>query len=307
MRVVFMGSPEYAAIILRRLAEVHEMVGVYTNADKVRSRGSKTEPTPVKAAALELGLPVFSPRTLRDADVQRELAALAPEVICVAAYGKILPREVLDIPEYGCINVHASLLPRWRGAAPIQRAILAGDEVQGVSIMRMEEGLDTGDFAAVRSLDSAGLGAAEITAKLAELGAAALLDVLAALPEGPEWHVQDETLVTYASKIERGELDIRADDTAVGALRKVLASDEAHPAKCVVGGRSIAIIRAALSDSSVPFGTAKQVCGAPVLGFRNGCLRLEQVKPDGKGVMPGAAFAAGVRGMKAGVPWAPLA
>ena len=144
MRIVFMGSPEYAAIILGRLAEVHEVVGVYTNADKVRSRGSKTDPTPVKALAEELGLPVFTPRTLRDEAVQEELRALTPDAICVAAYGKILPQAVLDIPPLGCINVHASLLPRWRGAAPIQRAILAGDEIQGVSIMRREAGLYRG-------------------------------------------------------------------------------------------------------------------------------------------------------------------
>ena len=307
MRIVFMGSPDYAAVILRALVARHEIAGVYTNADKVRSRGSKTDPTPVKAAALELGLPVFCPRTLRDADVQAELAALAPEVICVAAYGKILPREVLDIPAYGCINVHASVLPRWRGAAPIQRAILAGDEVQGVSIMRMEEGLDTGDFACVRTLEAAGMGASEITANLAALGAEALLDVLDALPDGAVWQQQEDALATYASKIGKGELNLSPDDSAEMALRKILASDDEHPAKCAVGGRSLAVIRAALSADSVPCGEARMLHGALLLGFRDGSLRLELVKPDGKAMMEGKAFAAGVQGMKAGVPWAPLA
>lgn len=307
MRVVFMGSPAYAAAILRAVASRHEVVGVYTNADKVRSRGNRTEPTPVKALALELSLPVCTPRTLRDGGVQAELAALEPEVICVAAYGKILPREVLEIPAYGCINVHASVLPRWRGAAPIQRAILGGDVVQGVSIMRMEEGLDTGDFASVRTLESDGLRAAEITAKLAELGGEALLEVLDTLPDGVTWQKQEDSLATYAAKIDKGELNLSCEDSAEMALRKILASDDEHPAKCVVGGRPLAAIRAALSDEYLSAGTSKLLKGALVLGFREGSLELEQVKPDGKAVMEGRAFAAGVQGMKAGVPWAPLA
>ncbi|MBR2789098.1 MAG: methionyl-tRNA formyltransferase [Eggerthellaceae bacterium] len=307
MRAVFMGSPDYAATILRGLASRHEVVGVYTNADKVRSRGSRTEPTPVKAAALELGLPVFCPRTLRDPEEQDALAALAPDVICVAAYGKILPREVLEIPAFGCINVHASVLPRWRGAAPIQRAILAGDAVQGVSIMRMGEGLDTGDFACVRTIDASGVGAADVTAKLAELGVEALLEVLAQFPDGVQWQEQDDALATYARKIDKGELNLNFEDSAEMALRKVLASDGEHPAKCLVGNRSITVIRAALSDNELPLGSAKLVDGALELGFRRGSLRLEQVKPDGKALMSGSAFAAGVQGMKAGVTWAPLA
>ena len=144
MRVVFMGTPAFAATILDDLAEQHDVAAVYTRPDAVRGRGKRLEPSPVKAAAERRGLRVLTPRTLRDEAAQRELASFAPDVICVAAYGAILPKEVLDIPRFGCLNVHASLLPRWRGAAPIERAILAGDEEAGVCIMRMEVGLDTG-------------------------------------------------------------------------------------------------------------------------------------------------------------------
>ena len=146
MRVVFMGTPDFAASILIELKEQHDVVAVYTRADAVRGRGKKLVPSPVKEVALGANIPVFEPRTLRDeAEVER-LRALDPDVICVAAYGMILPQAVLDIPKHGCLNVHASLLPKYRGAAPIERAILNGDDEAGVCIMRMEAGLDTGDY-----------------------------------------------------------------------------------------------------------------------------------------------------------------
>ncbi len=307
MRIVFMGSPEYAAIILGRLAEVHEVVGVYTNADKVRSRGSKTDPTPVKALAEELGLPVFTPRTLRDEAVQEELRALTPDAICVAAYGKILPQAVLDIPPLGCINVHASLLPRWRGAAPIQRAILAGDEIQGVSIMRMEAGLDTGDYALQGEIDAQGKCASALTEELARLGAELLVQTLVQIEAGTVfWTVQDGTLATYASKIEKGELDITADDDCIAALRKVLASDAAHPAKIVLGGRSVALLDACPSDEALLCGVACLRGKRLLLGFGDSSLEVLSVKPDGKAAMPGKAFAAGIPNCKAGVSWSAL-
>ena len=179
MRVVFMGTPRFAAEILDELAEFHEIAAVYTRPDAVRGRGKALVPSPVKEVAERRGLPVRTPRTLRDAAVLSELAAFAPDVICVAAYGAILPKEVLDLPPFGCLNVHGSLLPRWRGAAPIERAILAGDEEIGVCIMAMEEGLDTGDYCVCRSLPAGSRTAAELTEELAALGASALLTALA--------------------------------------------------------------------------------------------------------------------------------
>ena len=179
MRIVFMGTPAFAADILEEVAQQQDVVAVYTRPDAISGRGNKLEPSPVKATALKLGLPVYTPPTLRTEAVQQELAAFEPDVIVVAAYGAILPKEVLDIPRLGCFNVHASLLPRWRGAAPIERALLAGDEEVGVCIMAMEEGLDTGDYCISRSIEVRNQSAEALTAELAELGAQALLVALA--------------------------------------------------------------------------------------------------------------------------------
>ena len=148
MRIVFMGTPQLAAKILQALtvAETTQIVAVYTNADAVSKRGNQLIPSPVKVVANEAGVPVHTPSTFKDELEVERLAAYEPDFICVAAYGMILPTSALNIPKYECINVHGSLLPRWRGAAPIQRAILAGDEHTGVSIMRMDAGMDTGDY-----------------------------------------------------------------------------------------------------------------------------------------------------------------
>ncbi len=196
MRVVFMGTPAFAATILDDLAEQHDVAAVYTRPDAVRGRGKRLEPSPVKAAAERRGLRVLTPRTLRDEAAQRELASFAPDVICVAAYGAILPKEVLDIPRFGCLNVHASLLPRWRGAAPIERAILAGDEEAGVCIMRMEEGLDTGAYCVCRTARIDGKTAPELTDEW----------VTENLSESRGWKTVDEMRSSIASDLERSML-----------------------------------------------------------------------------------------------------
>ena len=184
MRIAFMGTPEFAARILIEIKEQHDIVCVHTRPDAVRGRGSKLVSSPVKRVALESGIPVREPRTLRDAGELAFLRSLAPDVVCVAAYGKILPQAVLDVPCFGCLNVHASLLPKYRGAAPIERAILAGDEQVGVCIMRMETGLDTGPFCISRSVAVAGRGCEHLTGELADIGSCALLSALAELETG---------------------------------------------------------------------------------------------------------------------------
>ena len=186
MRLIFAGTPEFAATSLAALiATDHEIVGVYTQPDRGSGRGRKITHSPVKALALEHELRVLQPETLRDEQVQADLAALAPDLMIVVAYGLILPQVVLDTPGHGCINVHASLLPRWRGAAPIQRAIHAGDQQTGVSIMQMEAGLDTGPVLAERSTPirptDTGAGLHD---RLAELGAASLIETVAAIAAG---------------------------------------------------------------------------------------------------------------------------
>ncbi|MEE0341485.1 MAG: methionyl-tRNA formyltransferase, partial [Collinsella sp.] len=207
MRIVFMGTPDFAVPSLTSLFEAgNEIVLVITRPDAVRGRGKKLEPSPVKAKALELGLPVVEANRMTP-DVIDQLEAADAEIFCVAAYGCILPDEVLHMAPLGIVNVHASLLPRWRGAAPIQRAILAGDEVAGVSIMRIGHGVDTGAYCAQVSTSVAGKHAEALTMELGELGGKLLADTLPSLADGTAvWTEQDESLVTHAAKISKLEL-----------------------------------------------------------------------------------------------------
>lgn len=309
MRVVFMGTPKLAADILVEIAQQHEVVCVYTRPDAVRGRGAKLEPSPVKAAAERLGIPVRTATSLRDAEEQAHLAELAPDAICVAAYGCILPREVLEIPRYGCLNVHASLLPRWRGAAPVERAILAGDEQTGVCIMRMEEGLDTGPYCVRRATEVEGKSAAELTDELANLGARALLTGLSVVEQGgAEWTFQDDAAATYAEKLAKDELYPDPAEPAAAMVRKVLASSEAHPARAVIAGRSATVERVALPDDEraaalcdgLEQGAVRFAAKRLFLGTGDGAVEVLSLKPDGKKSMDARAFAAGVQGIKAG-------
>lgn len=309
MRVVFMGTPKLAADILVEIAQQHEVVCVYTRPDAVRGRGAKLEPSPVKAAAERLGIPVRTATSLRDAEEQAHLAELAPDAICVAAYGCILPREVLEIPRYGCLNVHASLLPRWRGAAPIERAILTGDEQTGVCIMRMEEGLDTGPYCVRRATEVEGKSAAELTDELANLGARALLTGLSVVEQGgAEWTFQDDAAATYAEKLAKDELYPDPAEPAAAMVRKVLASSEAHPARAVIAGRSATVERVALPDDEraaalcdgLEQGAVRFAAKRLFLGTGDGAVEVLSLKPDGKKSMDARAFAAGVQGIKAG-------
>ncbi len=309
MRVVFMGTPKLASDILVEIAQQHEVVCVYTRPDAVRGRGAKLEPSPVKAAAERLGIPVRTATSLRDAEEQAHLAELAPDAICVAAYGCILPREVLEIPRYGCLNVHASLLPRWRGAAPIERAILAGDEQTGVCIMRMEEGLDTGPYCVRRATEVEGKSAAELTDELANLGARALLTGLSVVEQGgAEWTFQDDAAATYAEKLAKDELYPDPAEPAAAMVRKVLASSEAHPARAVIAGRSATVERVALPDDEraaalcdgLEQGAVRFAAKRLFLGTGDGAVEVLSLKPDGKKSMDARAFAAGVQGIKAG-------
>lgn len=309
MRVVFMGTPKLAADILVEIAQQHEVVCVYTRPDAVRGRGAKLEPSSVKAAAERLGIPVRTATSLRDAEEQAHLAELAPDAICVAAYGCILPREVLEIPRYGCLNVHASLLPRWRGAAPIERAILAGDEQTGVCIMRMEEGLDTGPYCVRRATEVEGKSAAELTDELANMGARALLTGLSVVEQGgAEWTFQDDAAATYAEKLAKDELYPDPAEPAAAMVRKVLASSEAHPARAVIAGRSATVERVALPDDEraaalcdgLEQGAVRFAAKRLFLGTGDGAVEVLSLKPDGKKSMDVRAFAAGVQGIKAG-------
>jgi len=220
MRIIFMGSPDFAVPTLEALvAAGHEVVAVYTQPPRPAGRGKAERATAVERRARELGIAVRSPRSLRGAEEQGEFDALGADVAVVAAYGLILPQEVLDAPRNGCLNVHGSLLPRWRGAAPVQRAIMAGDEVTGVTIMRMEAGLDTGPMLLKREVAIGRKNSAQVTAELAEIGAKTMAEVLAS--GNFEGEPQPEQGVTYAAKIAKQEARIDWSRPADDIVRQV--------------------------------------------------------------------------------------
>lgn len=306
MRVVFMGTPQLAATVLEILSEHHQVVAAYTRPDAVRGRGSKLSASPVKKTALHLRIPVETPETLRDADAVEKLKAYAPDVICVAAYGMILPDDVIGAAPFGCLNVHGSLLPRWRGAAPIERSILAGDERTGVCIMRVVSKLDAGDWCVRRTTSVAGKSADELTGELARMGGEALCEALDQAQAGTIlWTPQDESGCTYARKIEKGELDLAPADNIAAAHRKVLASDGQHPSHVVIADRPVSVIETKLPDER-----AWELAGACLpgevrfcakrlfIGCGDGPLEVVRVKPNGKKDMDAAAFAAGIQGIK---------
>ncbi len=296
MRVVFMGSPGFAVPSLQALIESHRVVAVFTAPDRVRSRGKKVTPTPVKQLALEAGIPVHQPHTLRDEEALQLLSEYAPDVICVAAYGHILPPEVLALPPHGCINVHASLLPSYRGAAPVHRAILVGDEVTGVTIMQMEAGVDTGPTAAIRSIPIDGLSVTELTAALATLGAEALVETLAEIEAGTAlWIPQDDSRATYAAKITDDDLRLTPDIRVEHASRMVRASSASARAKMRICDRTLDVLRASVSETPVGPGELVTTPDGLVVGFADGGLLLEFVCSAGKAPVCGKAFACGLR------------
>lgn len=302
MRVVFMGTPQFSAEVLTQLlASDHDVVAVYTQPDAIRGRGKKLTASPVKQLAQLHEIPVFEPKSLRDEGVQKELTALQSDVIAVAAYGKILPRAVLDIPIHGCLNVHGSLLPRWRGAAPVERALLADDEVLGVCIMQMEEGLDTGDWCLAQTLDPGERNSEELMNALAELGGAALVRALDELEQGSlEWHSQDDALATYADKIEKGELDLNPALSATMNLRRLRASSSAHPCRAILGDRPCTLLKAAAFDGDeiVEAGDIRIIRKELVLGCAEGALAITELKPEGKKAMAAQAFVAGMPALR---------
>ena len=295
MRVVFMGTPSFAVPSLRALASVFDVALVVTRPDAVRSRGKVLEPSPVKEAALELGLTVLE-ATKMTPEVLDELRGVHADVFCVAAYGCILPDEVLAMAPGGCVNVHASLLPRWRGAAPIQRCILEGDAETGVSIMRIGHGVDTGDYCAQAACGVSGKTADELTAELASLGGDLLVRVLPSVVDGTvAWTEQDESLVTHAAKISKQEMKLDSSLDAQSNVRRVFASSDAAPARCQVAGKPLRVLSAAPADEKVEPGRFAISGKRLLLGCADGSFEVLEVKPDGKRAMPAPAWTAGQR------------
>lgn len=226
LRVIFAGTPTFAAVALQTLLHSsHAIIAVYTQPDRPAGRGRRLQFSPVKELALQHHIPVFQPERLKDLSVHHKLLALKPDLLIVAAYGLLLPRALLDIPTYGCINIHASLLPRWRGAAPIQHAILAGDTKTGISIMQMTEGLDTGDILLKRECAITPMDTNQsLQNKLALLGAEALLETLQKLITNTlQPKKQDDAQATYAHKIIKTDAKLDWNDSAVFLDRKIRA------------------------------------------------------------------------------------
>ena len=281
---------------LEALASAYEVVGVITQPDRPAGRGRVLTPPPVKAAALALGLAVLQPPRLRAPEATAELSRWAPDLIIVAAYGQILRPDVLALPAHGCLNVHASLLPRWRGASPVPAAIRAGDPVTGITIMQMDAGMDTGGILAQASL---GIGlqdtAATLTARLAPLGAALLLDTLPGYLRGElKPAAQDESQATLAPllKKEDGRLDFTRSAEALE--RQVRAFDPWPGTFLEWEGRRLSILRADVIDATgLPVGAVTRQGGFPVIGTAQGQLILRQVQPAGRQPVPGDAFLRG--------------
>jgi len=281
MRIIFMGSPEFAVPTLDALDGAgHEIVAVYSQPQRPAGRGKAPRPTAVQQRAEALGIEVRTPLSLKSEVEQARFRALDADLAIVTAYGLILPAQILEAPKAGCINVHASLLPRWRGAAPIQRAILAGDKESGVTLMRMEEGLDTGSILLKRELAIEGKNAGQVTEELARLGAAALLEWLDA-PTSPE--PQPEEGVIYAAKVEKAEARIDWTRPAGAVLRQVLAFAPAPGAWFEVDGERVKLLQAELAEGSGKPGEVLDerlnvACG-------EGALRPLAVQRAGRGVM----------------------
>ena len=284
MRIAFMGTPEFAVPTLDALvAAGHEVVAVYSQPPRPAGRGKALRPSPVHARADALGIAVMTPVSLKSPEEQEKFAALDLDVAIVAAYGLILPRAILNAPRHGCLNVHASLLPRWRGAAPIHRAILASDDTTGVTIMGMEAGLDTGPMIATVETAVDGKTAGALTAELADKGAALMIDVLADLPAYPP-APQPENGVTYAAKIDKTEarLDFTAD--ALTAERQVRAFNPAPGAFFELNGERIRILAATVEAGSGAPGTV--IDDRLGIACANDILRPTLVQRAGKGAMP---------------------
>lgn len=293
MRVAFMGSPEFAVPTLDALVEAgHDVVAVYAQPPRPAGRGKKDRLTAVHARAEALGLPVHTPKTLRDDDAQATFAALDLDVAVVAAYGLILPRAILDAPRLGCLNIHPSLLPRWRGAAPIQRAVMAGDAETGVCIMRMEEGLDTGPVL-IRETTPIGPRetAADLQGRLAVWGGALLCDALAALQAGTATETpQSEEGVLYAPKIDKAEARVDWTRSAADLDAHIRGLSPFPGAWFEAKGERIKVLLAEPLDDG---GDPGAVIAGDTIACGTGSLRLLRLQRAGKPAMDAEDFLRG--------------
>lgn len=300
IKTVFMGSPEFSLPTLRALSQHYDVVGVITQPDRASGRGRELKAPPVKTLALELNIPILQPEKLREPQAMEQLQKWNPELIVVAAFGQILKRDVLEMPKYGCINVHASLLPRWRGAAPINAAILAGDEEIGVTIMKMDVGLDTGPMLSKKSIRlTPDLTTGSALQALSQLGADLLIETLPDYFAGKTIpQPQPDEGSTYAPmlKKEDGKLDFTHD---VNELERRVRAFNPWPGTFMdFDGTILKIHRAHVEVGNESVGKRLIVQDQPAVGARGGILILDEVQPSGKKSMSGKSFLAGARNWK---------
>ena len=291
MRIVFMGTPDFSVRALEALAAVgHEIVAVYSQPPRKSGRGQKLRPSPVQLYSELRGWPVFTPLDFRDPTDIMSFRAHKADIAVVVAYGLILPSEILNLPEHGCLNIHASLLPRWRGAAPIQRAIMAGDFETGVCIMQMDAGLDTGPVRIRRSLD---IGAKETSAelhdRLASVGALAVVDVLADLQGHPKVP-QNDIDVCYATKIDKSEARIDWTGAAADIDRQIRGLSPFPGAWCMMGDQRLKVLESSLSGGT---GVPGQVLKDTEIACGQGSVTLQLVQAAGKKAQRAKVFLQG--------------
>ena len=303
IRIVFMGSPDFALPLLSALARSYQVVGVVTQPDRASGRGRELKSPPVKTLALELNIPIMQPEKLRLPEPMEQLRAWAPDLIVVAAFGQILKKDVLDLPRYGCINVHASLLPRWRGAAPINAAILAGDEETGVTIMQMDVGLDTGPMLAKKSIRiNPDHTAGSVLQALSTLGADLLLETLPEYISGKlTAQPQPAEGATYAPMLKKEDGLLDFTYSAIELERRVRAMNPWPGAWFEWNGNPLKVMRASTVsvENRLVNGSRFTVEGRPAVQSAEGALVLEEIQPAGRKIMSGKSFLAGARGWEA--------
>lgn len=291
MRLVFMGTPDFSVPVLRALAERHEIAAVYTQPPRPAGRGKADRKSPVQLCAESLGIPVRSPVSLRSEEARHDFLSLRSEVAVVVAYGLILPQAILAAPQRGCLNIHASLLPRWRGAAPIHRAIMAGDKQTGICIMQMEAGLDTGPVLLRQALP---IGAEDTTAdlhdRLSTLGGDLILQALATLEDLPPL-AQPAEGVTYAAKIDKAEARIDWTRPAAEVDRQIRGLSPFPGAWCEVAGERLKLLRSRLAEGA---GAPGQVLHGLTIACGSGAVEITQAQREGKRPSPAAEI---LRGM----------
>lgn len=295
MNIVFMGTPDFAVPALEALAaSKHKVSAVFTQPDKPRGRKMILTPPDVKVCAEKLGIPVFQPKTMKSEDSLNAVKSLAPDAIVVAAYGQILPKTVLDVPKYGCINIHGSLLPKYRGASPIQQAVLNGDKVTGLTTMLMDVGLDTGDIllqtkTEIGENETSG----ELFDRLAQMGGELILKTLSALEQGeviPQ--KQDESLATHTSKIDKTLCPIDFSKSAYEVHNQIRGLYPWPVATAKLCGRTVKIHSSRVADKSGEIGTIISV-NPLIIACKEKAVEILELQPEGKKRMSASAFAAG--------------